>query len=74
MKYYAVKIGRLPGIYNEDEDWYSQVEGFKYAEYKEFDEVEKARKYMRSKTSSKKKTSTYKGKKLSAIKAKKNWY
>lgn len=54
MEYYVVKVGRLPGIYTEDEDWYSQIEGFKYAEHKVFTDIEEARKYMRSKGTPKK--------------------
>ncbi len=74
MKYYAVKVGRVPAIYDEDEAWYDQVHGFKYAEYKEFDNIESARKYMKTRATKKKQTSTYRGSKLSAIKAKKNFY
>jgi viroplasmin and RNaseH domain-containing protein len=74
MKYYAVKVGRVPAIYSEDEDWYYHIEGLKNAEYKEFDDIEEARKYMRSKITTKKSKSKYKGSKLSVIKAKKNWY
>ena len=36
MKYYAVRTGRLPGIYENWPDCEAQVKGFKNAEYKSF--------------------------------------
>lgn len=72
--YISVKIGRLPGIYNENENWYSQIEGFKYAEYKEFDDIELARKYMKITANKKLTDPKYTNNILAAIKTKKNFY
>lgn len=74
MEYYAVKVGRVPGIYDEDENWYDQVKGFKNAEYAVFTDINNARVYMRSKKTPVKNSTSYKGSKLSYFKAKKNLY
>ena len=42
MKYYAVKNGRRPGIYESWEDCKAQVDGFSGAEYKSFKKKEDA--------------------------------
>lgn len=44
----AIKKGRFPGIYNQDENWSEQILKFKMAEFKGFDDIDKARKYMRN--------------------------
>ena len=36
MKYYAVKNGRVPGIYNSWAECQKQIHGFKDASYKSF--------------------------------------
>ncbi|MFR4836151.1 MAG: viroplasmin family protein [Catenibacterium sp.] len=36
MKYYAVKNGRVPGIYNSWAECQKQIHGFKNASYKSF--------------------------------------
>ena len=45
-KYYAVRKGRIPGIYEEWSTCQSQVIGFEGAEYKSFTEEEDAIEYM----------------------------
>lgn len=46
MKYYAVRVGKEPGIYRSWEDCKNQVHGFKGAEYKSFKTEEEALSYM----------------------------
>ena len=46
MKYYAVKIGRITGIYNTWEECKEQVEGFEGARYKSFSKLEDAQEYL----------------------------
>ena len=41
-KYYAVKIGKVPGIYFNWDDCKAQVHGFKGAIYKSFDNISDA--------------------------------
>lgn len=45
-KYYAVKNGRIPGIYNTWEECKEQTHGFKGAVFKSFEDLESARKYI----------------------------
>lgn len=45
-KYYAVKVGRVPGIYNTWSECEKQVKGFSGATYKSFTTEEEARKYV----------------------------
>ncbi len=45
-KYYAVRSGRVPGIYTSWEDCKAQVEGFSGAEYKGFEDKNGALEYM----------------------------
>ncbi len=42
-KYYAVKIGRKPGIYNTWDDCKKQVNGYSGAVYKSFSDVSEAK-------------------------------
>lgn len=49
MKYYAVRTGRLPGIYENWPDCEAQVKGFKNAEYKSFTTRDAAEEYMAAK-------------------------
>lgn len=51
QKYYAVKKGKVPGIYYSWEDCKEQVSGFKGAVYKSFQSQEEARRYYESSTS-----------------------
>ena len=46
MKYYAVRVGRKPGIFNNWEECKEQVEGFEDAEYKSFSKIEEANNYL----------------------------
>ena len=46
MKYYAVKKGRTPGVYRTWEDAKKQVDGFSGAEYKSFEKITDATKYL----------------------------
>lgn len=45
-KYYAVKIGKTPGIYGTWDDCKAQVEGFPNATYKSFKSADEAAEYM----------------------------
>ena len=45
-KFYAVKAGLTPGIYNSWEECKAQVDGFSGAEYKSFKTKEEAEKYL----------------------------
>ena len=45
-KYYAVKIGRMPGIYRSWEDAEEQIKNFPNAKYKSFNSLEEADKFM----------------------------
>ncbi|WPC08793.1 viroplasmin family protein [Globicatella sp. PHS-GS-PNBC-21-1553] len=45
-KWYAVKIGRVPGIYNQWNEAEKQIKGFKGAIFKSFTKVEEAEKFM----------------------------
>jgi len=45
-KYYAVKTGKTPGIYDNWEDCKIQVEGYPKAEYKSFKSLEDAEEWM----------------------------
>lgn len=49
-KYYAVKSGRVPGIYYSWDDCKAQVDGFSSAVYKSFKTIEEADEYMHSST------------------------
>lgn len=44
--YYAVRIGRKPGIYKTWKDCQEQTDYFKGAEYKKFSTMDEAQKYM----------------------------
>jgi len=46
VKYYAVKKGRVPGIYQTWDECKEQVHGFEDALYKSFQTLEEANKYM----------------------------
>ena len=46
MKYYAVKNGRNPGIYQTWDECKEQVHGFEDALYKSFQTLEEANKFM----------------------------
>lgn len=46
MKYYAVSIGYLPGIYNNWEDCKKNVIGFKGAKYKKFNNIIEAQNFI----------------------------
>lgn len=46
MVYYAVKIGRKTGIYENWDDCKAQIDGFKHAKFKKFKTEENAEKYM----------------------------
>lgn len=45
-KYYGVRVGKTPGIYNTWDECKSQVQGFPGAEYKSFPTLEEARIYI----------------------------
>lgn len=45
-KYYAVKVGKIPGIYNTWDECKSNVDGFSGALYKSFKTLEEAMNYM----------------------------
>lgn len=47
-KYYAVKVGRHPGIYNTWAECRSQVIGFKNAVYKKFDTEDEAKEFIKN--------------------------
>ena len=46
VKYYAVKIGKVPGIYMSWDECRENVSGFSGAEYKSFGTIEEARAYL----------------------------
>lgn len=46
MKYYAVRIGKVPGIYNTWDECKAQVFGHKGAVYKKFENEEDAKKFL----------------------------
>ena len=46
MKFYAVRKGRIPKIYNTWEECEEQVKGFSGAEYKSFGNIKNANEYM----------------------------
>ncbi|MDK2786695.1 MAG: ribonuclease H-related protein, partial [Thermotoga sp.] len=48
-KYYAVRKGRVPGIYESWEEAEKQVKGFPGAEYKSFEKIEYAKAYLEGK-------------------------
>ena len=45
-KYYAVKVGKSTGIFNNWEDCKKQVAGFSGAIYKSFQSLDKAKEYL----------------------------
>ena len=45
--YYAVRVGRINGIYNTWNECKLQIDGFSNAEYKKFDYIEDAKKYIK---------------------------
>ena len=45
-KYYAVRVGKTPGIYFTWADCSAQVTGFKGAKYKSFQNIEEALEFM----------------------------
>ena len=49
MKYYAVKNGRVPGIYNSWAEWEKQIHGFKHASYKSFTSRKEAEEFISDK-------------------------
>lgn len=46
MNYYAVRVGKNPGIYNTWDDCKAQVHGFKGASYKKFANLEDAKNFI----------------------------
>lgn len=48
MKYYAVRKGKMPGIYNTWDECRKEVTGFKGAEYKKFNSYEEALNFMKN--------------------------
>ena len=50
MKYYAVKKGRHPGIYNTWEECQNEVNQFKNAQFKSFTSKEEAWNYLNENT------------------------
>lgn len=50
-KYYAVKVGRTPGIYMSWDDCQSQISGFKGAVYKGFSDIKEADAFIRGENS-----------------------
>ncbi len=46
--YVAVKKGRMPGLYRQNENWREQILGFKFAEFKGFNNAEEGREYLRT--------------------------
>ena len=53
MKYYAVRKGRVPGIFTSWEETSKQVNGFSGAEYKSFNTVKEAEDYLNPQSSKK---------------------
>ena len=49
MKYYAVKNGRVPGIYNSWAECQKQIHGFKNASYKSFTSRKEAEEFISDK-------------------------
>ena len=47
-KYYAVRVGKTPGIYFTWADCSAQVTGFKGAKYKSFQNIEEALEFIES--------------------------
>lgn len=45
-KFYAVRVGKISGIYTSWEDCKAVVQGYSAAEYKSFDSMQKAQEYM----------------------------
>ena len=45
-KYYAVRVGKVPGIYQTWDECKKNVHGFPAAEYKSFPSEEEAKAYM----------------------------
>ena len=45
-KYYAVQIGRIPGIYGTWDECKAQIDGVSGAKYKSFPSLEEAERYM----------------------------
>ena len=46
-KYYAVQVGKIPGIYGTWDECKAQTEGVSGAKYKSFPSLEEAERYMR---------------------------
>lgn len=46
MKYYAVKEGRIPGVYTTWAQCEAQVKGYPHADYKKFNNEEDARRFV----------------------------
>lgn len=49
-KYYAVRIGKIPGIYQTWSQTEEQIKGFSGAKYKSFDTLQEAERFLNSKT------------------------
>jgi len=49
MKYYAVRVGRKPGIYTTWPECKEQVDGLKYSRFKSFATVDEAEVFMKQK-------------------------
>ena len=58
MKYYAVKIGYKPGIYNTWDEAKAQVDGYSGARFKSFPTIEQAEEFMQDKDKIKKSNNT----------------
>ena len=58
-KYYAVRIGKKPGIYRSWEECKAVVDGFSNARYKSFTTLEEAEKFMGEDSASSSDTSAY---------------
>lgn len=52
-KFYAVRIGKVPGIYNTWDECKAQVEGFSGASYKSFKTLDEAERFIRQEDDSK---------------------
>lgn len=47
-KYYAVRVGKVPGIYNTWEECKAQIDGVSGAVYKSFSSLEEAERYIQN--------------------------
>ncbi|KAI9652340.1 MAG: hypothetical protein M1831_006887 [Alyxoria varia] len=68
-KYYAVRIGRMPGIYYDWDSASKQVQAFKGAKYKSFSTQTEAERFMKEGSTNLSSSETSKGKKQRKIEA-----